>query len=113
MIYYEFMVSSNSTACIRFISPSWEDLPGCRLPSMQPDQKWTQDERRNFLRLSRFREAFGKQNREGLQVTPGMPFVWLAVYPSSSIAEDNAELLSSLESIWPDVRLWLRGSLSA
>ncbi|MGI6237112.1 MAG: BMP family ABC transporter substrate-binding protein [Candidatus Excrementavichristensenella sp.] len=113
MIYYEFM---DFFKLNRMYQVYFSQLGGfARLQAalgMQPDQKWTQDERRNFLSdYHRFREAFEKQNREGLQVTPGDALlIWLAVYPFSSIAEKtNAELLSSLESIWPDVRLLAQG----
>jgi len=72
---------------------------------------WTQEERRRFLAgFTYFKEAFRKRGGDTLPVTAADALlVWLEVYPFSDLKSTTAaELLKSLGSVWPDVKLLAR-----
>lgn len=72
-----------------------------------PDHVWTEEERRNFRSsFYYFNRAFEKLSEEQMTATPADALLeWLKLYPFEAIKTmSNAELLSSLESIWPTVK---------
>ena len=71
------------------------------------DHVWTEEERRNFRSsFYYFNRAFEKLREEPMTATPADALLeWLKVYPFEAIKTmTNAELQTSLESIWPTVR---------
>ena len=71
------------------------------------DHIWTEEERRNFRSsFYYFNRAFEKLSDEPMTATTADALLeWLKLYPFESIKTmSNAELLSSLESIWPTVK---------
>jgi len=75
------------------------------------DHKWTQDERRRFLSgFTYFRDAFRKRGGDTLPITAADALlVWLEFYPFEDLKRTTAaELLKSLNSVWPDVKLLAR-----
>lgn len=72
-----------------------------------PDHVWTEEERRNFRSsFYYFNMAFEKLKEEPMQATPADALLeWLKLYPFEAIKTmSNAELLTSLESIWQTVK---------
>lgn len=73
----------------------------------EPEHVWTEEERRNFRSgMYYFNQAFEKLRDEPMTATPSDALLeWLKVYPFEKIrAMSAAELLRSLESIWPTVK---------
>lgn len=73
----------------------------------EEDHVWTEEERRNFRSsFYYFNRAFEKLCAEPMIATPADALMeWLKIYPFDSIKSmSNAELESSLESIWPTVK---------
>lgn len=73
----------------------------------EPDHIWTEEERRNFRSsFFYFERAFQKLCDEPMTVTASDALLeWLNLYPFERIKiMSNAELLRSLESIWPTVK---------
>ena len=71
------------------------------------DHVWTEEERRNFRSsFYYFNRAFEKLWEEPMTATPADALLeWLKLYPFEAIKTmTNAELQTSLESIWPTVR---------
>lgn len=71
------------------------------------DHVWTEEERRNFRSsFYYFNKAFEKLREEPMAATPADALLeWLKLYPFEAIKTmSNAELLGSLESIWPTVK---------
>lgn len=71
------------------------------------DHVWTEEERRNFRSsFYYFNRAFDKLCEEPIVATPADALLeWLKLYSFENIKTmSNAELLGSLESIWPTVK---------
>ena len=72
----------------------------------EPDHVWTEEERLSFSAgYARFRTAFGKLNRQGVEATPAEALLtWLQIYSFDDIKSLSAEELQKrLQAIWPDV----------
>ena len=78
-----------------------------------PDHVWTKEERSEFLYgFRRFKTAFEKVNTEKLGITAGDALlVWLQMNDASEL--QSADLVASLKSAWPDVRIFANGSAIA
>ncbi len=74
----------------------------------EPEQVWTEDERRSFLTgYLRFKKAFEKLGGDRLALTVAdAMLVYLKVYPFDSLKSgSDAELARALGAVWPDVRV--------
>ncbi|MBO4916216.1 MAG: BMP family ABC transporter substrate-binding protein, partial [Oscillospiraceae bacterium] len=74
----------------------------------EPEQEWSEDERRSFLTGYRyFERAYRKLGGEKLSLTVADALlVWLKVYPFASLSSmTDAELSKSLGAVWADVKV--------
>ena len=79
---------------------------------LSPEQKWTEEERRGFNSdFRRFSKAFQQLNGEKLPLTAGDALLlYLEVHPFQELKKlTEEEIKSSLETLWPDVRLLAQG----
>ncbi len=111
--YYEFLkfYKLSKTYLITFTQPgSYARLQAAL--GLAPDQEWTEDDRRGFSGdFRRFSAAFQQLNTEKLPLTAGDALlVYIQVHPFSALKTMTSdEILSSLSSLWPDIRLLSEG----
>ena len=106
--YYEFLRFYPQTKLyqLRFAQPAGFLKLQAAL-GYEPDHVWTEDERRIFVsRFYNFTAAFKKLRGENLNVSAADALlVWLRVYPFEDLKfMPQAEIINSLQTIWPDVR---------
>lgn len=106
--YYDFLRSYPKTRLYRvhFSHPgSFAKLQAAL--GFEPDHVWTEDERASFLAgFTYFQSAFQKLGGDALSATVADALlVWLKVYPFEDLkAISSAELVKTLEAVWPDVK---------
>lgn len=113
-IYYEFLPFYQLSGLydVSFtVRGSYEKLQA-RL-GFAPDHVWTEEERLEFIHgFRRFKEAFDKVNAEKLEITAGDALlVWLQVNPLEEL--QHGDLVKSLQTAWPDVKIFANGSAIA
>lgn len=111
--YYEFMDYYQKTKLyqVRFTRPgSFPKLQAAL--GYEPDHVWTQEQQRIFRSgFCNFSAALEKFTDEELSVTTAdILLVWLLVYPFEGLKEMSpSELVSSLHTIWQDVKALEKG----
>ena len=111
--YYEFMDYYQKTKLyqVRFTRPgSFPKLQAAL--GYEPDHVWTQEEQRIFRSgFYNFSAALEKFTDEEMSITTAdILLVWLLVYPFESLKEmSQSQLISSLQTIWQDVKALEKG----
>lgn len=106
--YYDFMQAYQLTKMyrVRFSRPgSFAKLQAAL--GYPADHAWTEEERQRFSSgLVYFHEAFCRLGGQALPITEADALlVWLKVYPLEKLRGfSSAELVRSLEGVWPDIR---------
>ena len=112
-LYYEFLkfYKVSKTYLITFSQPgSYARLQAAL--GFQPEQEWTEDDRRAFSSdFRRFSAAFDQLNTEKLPLTAGDALlVYIQVHPFAELKKMTSdELHQSLSALWPDIRLLSEG----
>ncbi len=107
--YYDFMRSYKLTGLYQVMfshAGSFAKLQAAL--GREPEQVWTEAERRSFLTgYLRFERSFDKLGGERLSMTVADALlVWLKIYPFDSLKTmSDAELSKSLSSVWADMRV--------
>ena len=105
--YYEFMTfyKVSKLYTVQFRRPG-DYARLLALLGKEPDQQWTDDERRTFNSYFQyFREAFDNVSDEPEDVLPEEALLlWLNVHPFKELGQmTGAQLEASLDALWPDV----------
>ncbi len=111
--YYEFMDYYQKTKLYQVCFSRPGSFPKLQAAlGYEADHVWTTEEQRNFCSgFYNFSRALEKLKDENLNVTRAdVLLVWLLVYPFDSLKYmPQAELLSTLQTIWQDVKAFDKG----
>lgn len=112
-LYQEFLkfYKASKTYLITFSQPgSYAKLQAAL--GFEPDEEWTDDDRREFSNdFRRFSAAFQQLNTEKLPLTAGDALLtYIQVHPFTELKKMSSdEIKESLNALWPDIRLLAQG----
>ena len=112
-LYQEFLkfYKASKTYLITFSQPgSYAKLQAAL--GFEPDEEWTDDDRREFSNdFRRFSAAFQQLNTEKLPLTAGDALLtYIQVHPFTELKKMSSdEIKESLSALWPDIRLLAQG----
>ena len=112
-LYQEFLkfYKASKTYLITFSqSGSYAKLQAAL--GFEPDEEWTDDDRREFSNdFRRFSAAFQQLNTEKLPLTAGDALLtYIQVHPFTELKKMSSdEIKESLNALWPDIRLLAQG----
>ena len=112
-LYHEFLkfYKASKTYLITFSqSGSYAKLQAAL--GFEPDEEWTDDDRREFSNdFRRFSAAFQQLNTEKLPLTAGDALLtYIQVHPFTELKKMSSdEIKESLNALWPDIRLLAQG----
>ncbi|MDO5325640.1 MAG: BMP family ABC transporter substrate-binding protein [Clostridia bacterium] len=112
-LYYEFLkfYKASKTYLITFTQPgSYAKLQAAL--GFEPDEEWTDDDRRGFSSdFRRFSAAFQQLNTEKLPLTAGDALLtYIQVHPFTELKKMSSdEIKETLSALWPDIQLLAQG----
>ncbi len=107
-VYYEFLDFYRLSGIYQIQLPRLGEYAKLQAQlGYEPDQVWTEEERRVFLsRYSRFCQMYDKLDHEGTVTSSEAFLVWLRVYDLQDLMDmPEAELSQSILAVLPDVHL--------